>query len=135
MNTPDDEQVESGRSRKVAEEKGRDRLALAAMPPEEAQTLVTSLPPDGGSWVDVTPEGSPMPSGDSEWVHPSLYDRVAEEKSRGRMSLAKLPPEQAQALVSSGIPASLTTIPVREEPERPSLGLAANDHGLHASFV
>lgn len=36
--------------------KARDRAALAAMDPREAQALVSSLPPPGqGEWRDVTP--------------------------------------------------------------------------------
>lgn len=48
--------VDADQFNRTAEEKGRDRLALAAMPPEVAQSLVTSLPRNGDSWVDVTPE-------------------------------------------------------------------------------
>ena len=66
MSLPDDERTGAGFARKIAEEKGRDRQALAAMPPEEAQALVTSLPPDGDSWVDVTPEDRWTPPDNSE---------------------------------------------------------------------
>lgn len=39
-----------------AERKARDRVALAALNPREAQALVSSLPSAGeGRWRDVTP--------------------------------------------------------------------------------
>jgi hypothetical protein len=59
MSLPNRVRTRSDYSKQVAEEKGRGRVALASLPPEEAQALVTSLPPNGGCWVDVTPELSP----------------------------------------------------------------------------
>ena len=67
MNLPNGDQQEIfAAPRNTAEEKGRDRQALAVMPPEEAQALVTSLPPDGGSWIDVTPDDRWTPFEESE---------------------------------------------------------------------
>lgn len=42
---------------RLAAAKGRRRQELAAMDPEAAQALVSSLPPGGGAWMIAAPAG------------------------------------------------------------------------------
>ena len=57
------------------------------------------------------------------WAEPGLAERVAKQKGRDRLRLAALPPDEAQALVGSGVLPSATKIRLPAQ-EMPALGLS-----------